>query len=38
MGMGMDMAMPTTQPWGIVDFTLVFIMWTVMMFAMMTPY
>lgn len=36
-GMGMEMAMPTFQPWGIVDFWLVFIMWTVMMFAMMTP-
>lgn len=35
--MGMEMAMPTFQPWGIVDFLLVFIMWTVMMFAMMTP-
>ncbi|MEN8172035.1 MAG: DUF2182 domain-containing protein [Chloroflexota bacterium] len=35
--MGMEMATPTFQPWGIVDFTLVFIMWTVMMFAMMTP-
>jgi predicted metal-binding membrane protein len=35
--MGMEMAMPTFQPWGIVDFSLMFIMWTVMMFAMMTP-
>ena len=35
--MGMEMALPTFQPWGIVDFLLVFIMWTVMMFAMMTP-
>ena len=34
---GMEMALPTFQPWGIVDFLLVFIMWTVMMFAMMTP-
>ena len=36
-GMGMEMAMPTFQPWGIVDFFLVFIMWTVMQMAMMTP-
>lgn len=36
-GMAMEMAMPTVQLWGIVDFVLVFIMWTVMMFAMMTP-
>jgi predicted metal-binding membrane protein len=35
--MGMEMAMPTVQPWGMVDFLLVFIMWAVMMFAMMTP-
>jgi predicted metal-binding membrane protein len=35
--MGMEMAMPTFQPWGIVDFFLVFIMWTVMQMAMMTP-
>ena len=35
--MGMEMAMPTFQPWGMIDFLLVFIMWTVMMFAMMTP-
>jgi len=33
----MEMTMPTLQPWGIVDLFLVFIMWTVMMFAMMTP-
>lgn len=35
--MGMEMAMPTFQPWGIADFFLVFIMWTVMQIAMMTP-
>jgi predicted metal-binding membrane protein len=35
--MGMEMAMPNFQPWGIIDLLLVFIMWTVMMFAMMTP-
>lgn len=35
--MGMGVAMPTFQPWGVVDFLLMFIMWTVMMFAMMTP-
>jgi predicted metal-binding membrane protein len=34
---GMGIAMPTFQPWGIVDFLLMFIMWTVMMVAMMTP-
>jgi len=32
-----EMAMPAVQPWGIVDFLLVFVMWTVMMVAMMTP-
>jgi predicted metal-binding membrane protein len=36
-GLGMEMAMPTSQPWGIVDYVLMFIMWSVMMFAMMTP-
>lgn len=34
---GMEMAMPAFQPWGLVDFLMVFIMWAVMMFAMMTP-
>jgi predicted metal-binding membrane protein len=31
------MAMPAIQPWGAVDYLLMFIMWSVMMFAMMTP-
>lgn len=35
--MGMEIAMPAIQPWGIVDYLLMFIMWSVMMFAMMTP-
>jgi len=35
--MGMKMAMPAIQPWGPVDYLLMFIMWSVMMFAMMTP-
>jgi predicted metal-binding membrane protein len=34
---GMEMAMPSIQPWGAVDYLLMFIMWTVMMVAMMTP-
>jgi len=36
-GMGMEMAMPAIQPWGTIDYILMFIMWSVMMFAMMTP-
>ena len=36
-GMGMEAAMPILQPWGPVDYLLMFIMWSVMMFAMMTP-
>jgi predicted metal-binding membrane protein len=35
--LGMGMAMPAIQPWGAVDYLLMFIMWSVMMFAMMTP-
>ncbi|MGH3089900.1 MAG: DUF2182 domain-containing protein [Rubrobacteraceae bacterium] len=35
--MEMGMAMPRMQAWGIVDFTLMFVMWAVMMVAMMTP-
>ena len=35
--LGMGMAMPAVQPWGAVDYVLMFIMWSVMMFAMMTP-
>ncbi len=37
MEMGKEMAMPAIQPWGTVDYVLMFIMWSVMMFAMMTP-
>lgn len=37
MGMGMEMAMPRMQAWGVVDFVLTFVMWAVMMVAMMTP-
>ena len=37
MSMGTNMAMPVTQPWGAVDFGLMFIMWAVMMTAMMVP-
>lgn len=35
--MGMSMAMPAVLPWGAIDYLLMFIMWSVMMFAMMTP-
>ena len=35
--MGTGMAMPQLQPWGAVDFTLMFVMWAVMMVAMMVP-
>jgi len=31
------LAMPALQPWGVVDFVLRFVMWAVMMVAMMTP-
>ena len=37
MDVGMEMAMPAIQPWGAIDYWLMFIMWAVMMFAMMTP-
>jgi len=37
MDMGMEMAMPRMQVWGVVDFALMFVMWAVMMVAMMTP-
>ena len=37
MDMGMEMAMPNMQVWGITDFLFMFIMWAVMMVAMMTP-
>lgn len=33
----MDMAMPIVQPWDTADYWLMFVMWTVMMIAMMTP-
>jgi predicted metal-binding membrane protein len=35
--MGMEMVMPRTQGWGTVDLILMFVMWAVMMVAMMTP-
>jgi len=34
---GMDMAMPQLEPWGAGDFLLTFVMWAVMMAAMMVP-
>ena len=34
---GMEMVMPAVQPWGMMDFLMMFVMWTIMMFAMMTP-
>jgi predicted metal-binding membrane protein len=35
--MGMDISMPSMQSWGITDTSLNFVMWVVMMVAMMTP-
>lgn len=35
--MDMEMAMPQTQVWSVADFTLMFVMWAVMMVVMMTP-
>ncbi len=35
--MGMEMAMPRMHPWGVTDFAMTFVMWAVMMGAMMTP-
>jgi predicted metal-binding membrane protein len=35
--MGMDISMPSMQAWGITDTSLNFVMWVVMMVAMMTP-
>jgi predicted metal-binding membrane protein len=35
--MGMDISMPSTLAWGITDTSLTFVMWVVMMVAMMTP-
>jgi predicted metal-binding membrane protein len=37
MDMGMEMAMPSVQAWATADFILTFVMWAVMMVAMMTP-
>src|SRR5918911_207390 len=37
MDMGMDMAMPHMATWGTLDLVLVFVMWAVMMVAMMVP-
>ena len=37
MDMSADMAMPRMQTWGVVDLTLLFVMWAVMMVAMMVP-
>ena len=37
MDMGMSMAMPMMQSWSLMDFASMFIMWTVMMVAMMVP-
>jgi|TARA_B100002003_G_scaffold114308_1_gene105754 predicted metal-binding membrane protein len=37
MGMSADMAMPQMQTWGAVDLALLFVMWAVMMVAMMVP-
>lgn len=36
-GMGMSMAAPNMQPWGAVDWGSMFLMWAVMMVAMMVP-
>jgi predicted metal-binding membrane protein len=35
--MGMEMAMPRMQAWSVMEFILTFVMWAVMMVAMMTP-
>ncbi len=35
--MDMEMAMPQMQTWGVVDLALLFVMWAVMMIAMMVP-
>ncbi|MGI8538398.1 MAG: DUF2182 domain-containing protein [Rubrobacteraceae bacterium] len=35
--MGMEMAMPRMQAWGVMEFILTFVMWAVMMVAMMIP-
>lgn len=36
-GMDMEMTMPRMQTWSVADFALMFVMWAVMMVAMMTP-
>jgi predicted metal-binding membrane protein len=35
--MGIDISMPSMQAWGVTDTLLTFVMWSVMMVAMMTP-
>ena len=37
MDMSVDVAMPRMQTWGVVDLALLFVMWAVMMVAMMVP-
>ena len=37
MGVATEIAMPQMQAWGVTDFALTFVMWVVMMVAMMTP-
>ena len=37
MSMSADIAMPSTEAWGMVDLALLFVMWVVMMLAMMVP-
>ncbi len=37
MSMSADIAMPSTETWGMVDLALLFVMWVVMMVAMMVP-
>ena len=37
MSMGMSMGMANTMPWSMADYWAQFVMWTVMMFAMMIP-
>ena len=37
MDMSADLAMPQMQTWGVVDLALLFVMWAVMMVAMMVP-
>ncbi len=37
MDMGIEMSMPRMQSWGALDFIFTFVMWMVMMMAMMVP-